>query len=163
MTDDPLIDIPVARAIVAHHGRERGLRIIAALVDETDHEAATAAYDALGSKIERSISVDGRATIESVFALHEAVDPETGDTDWSRIMFWDNGGIVLHGLSIPATTAIALEGHPVDRVVEHPHVAGLIADEIDATPSPEGRPQLVMNLTGYTCAVSAVANHLPEN
>lgn len=162
MSDAILIDIPVARAIAAHHGPERGLAIIAALADPSAHEAATAAYEALGSKVERTEPEDGPIVIESVFALHEEIDPETGETDFRRTIFWDNGGIVLHGRTMPATTAIALEGSAIDAVLANPLVSGLIMESIDTSPSGDGEPLLVIELANHTCTLADAALHIPR-
>lgn len=163
MTYNLLIDIPVARAIVAHHGRQRGLEIIAGLADKTDQDAHHAAFQALGSKIERTDAEFGPVTIESVFALHEVQDPKTGETDHARTMFWDNGGVVMLGRTIPATTAVALEGRAIDHIVSHDCLAGLVATSIDVTPSGDGEPQLVVDIDVHTCRLADVAQHIRES
>lgn len=160
MTNELRIDIPVARAIVAHHGREAGLRIIERLADEKDQEAALAAYEALDSKIERTDPENGVVVLESVFVIDHVINPDTGEVDYSRQTYWDGGGVVIFGRSLPSTVAIAATGLPIDAVVEHPLLTGLIISSIDEKPDDDGRPLIVIDVESPSCMLDDVAKHI---
>lgn len=159
---DIRIEIPVARAIVAHHGLQQGLGIISRLINPEDHDAAIAAYEALGSKIERSAPEDSCTTLESVFAVSEEIDPETGEPDSRRSTYWDNGGIVMFGRVFPHSVAIAASGKKVENILDHHLFRGLTVKEMVPSLDDEGYPVLVIDIDTPDCPIDKIADYLPK-
>jgi hypothetical protein len=124
-----LVELPLARAVVSRHGAMRGLDLLRRYAeDRVDEEAATMAWEALGSKIERT-TVDGSEDVhlQSVFALTPE-GPE-GPDQLSRMVYWDNEGIVACGRSLPETALADVVGRRMADIVDHPFLRDLTISE----------------------------------
>jgi hypothetical protein len=119
-----LCELPLARALIAAHGRETALEILRRTADEnTDERIHTLIWDAVRSKIERYRDEENRTIrLQCVFLLSGNDDEPAS---YATAVHWDNEGIVAHGRTIPETMTAKLPGRPMSDILDHPFLAGL--------------------------------------
>lgn len=104
-----MIDLPVARAVVAAIGRDAAQNVLRLCADEErcDHETRIRFNDITGSKPE-ILDRDGIRVLTSIMDL--------GDD-----CYWEDGSITMPLRQFPETLAVAMTGRPVSDIIgDHP-------------------------------------------
>lgn len=121
-----LIEIPLARVIAREIGREEAPSVIREIA-RGNPEAIGRAEEAIGTRIE---IYDGQHPIE-IQCVYELCPPTARDDHGHEDdgVYFDNKGVVMRGAALPDTGACAIVGRPIEEILDHPLLRGLIVTD----------------------------------